>query len=147
MFEYSYCSKLRRASYRLLWCAVMNGGCPKLSWGRDVDWSKADPVLLAYGKGRVRGFCGNPNGVLDIVPVDTVTNATLAAMTSLARSNQLRVFQVATSHVNPLTLNALKDVVFDYFIQEPMLDRRGDIIKVCPFPTPAQLRILYVVCC
>ena len=29
----------------------------------------ADPLILAYGKGLIRGFFGDRNGVLDLVPV------------------------------------------------------------------------------
>ena len=38
----------------------------------------ADPIILAYGRGILREFPGLPDGVLDVIPVDLVVNATLA---------------------------------------------------------------------
>ena len=48
----------------------------------------ADPLIVAYGKGLIRGFVGDPAGVLDIVPVDAVANVMLAAMPGNARSDK-----------------------------------------------------------
>ena len=48
----------------------------------------ADPLIIAYGKNIIRGFVGDPAGVLDLVPVDSVVNVMLAAMPVTARSKQ-----------------------------------------------------------
>ena len=45
-----------------------------------------DPIVIAYGKGQLRGFVGDADGVLDVVPVDHVVNAMLAAMPRHART-------------------------------------------------------------
>ncbi len=39
----------------------------------------ADPLILAFGRGILPEFPGLPDGVLDVIPVDIVVNATLAA--------------------------------------------------------------------
>ncbi|HEX2315715.1 MAG TPA: SDR family oxidoreductase, partial [Thermomonospora sp.] len=39
----------------------------------------ADPLILAYGRGMLRALAGIPDGIVDIVPVDLVVNAVLAA--------------------------------------------------------------------
>eukprot|EP00793_Prasinoderma_coloniale_P003374 PRCOL_00006610-RA len=49
-----------------------------------------DPIIIAYGKGQLRGFLGDRNGVLDVVPVDHVVNAMLAAMPAHARAREGR---------------------------------------------------------
>ena len=46
----------------------------------------ADPLILAYGKGIIRGFVGNPKGILDLVPVDVVVNVMLPASLPAAAS-------------------------------------------------------------
>lgn len=43
-----------------------------------------DPMLVAYGRGRLPEFPGKPGAVLDIVPVDHVAHAILAALAEIA---------------------------------------------------------------
>lgn len=62
----------------------------------------ADPIILAFGKGHMEGFVGDRHGVLDIVPVDTVINAMLAACAVQAHAPGVQVYHVATSVLNPL---------------------------------------------
>jgi fatty acyl-CoA reductase len=44
----------------------------------------ADPLILAYGKGLIRGFVGDSTGVLDLVPVDAVVSVMLASLPETA---------------------------------------------------------------
>ena len=48
----------------------------------------ADPLIIAYGKGLIRGFVGDPESVLDVVPVDAVVNVMLTAMARNACSGK-----------------------------------------------------------
>jgi len=48
----------------------------------------ADPLIIAYGKGLIRGFVGDPESVLDLVPVDAVVNVMLTAMARNACSGK-----------------------------------------------------------
>jgi nucleoside-diphosphate-sugar epimerase len=85
----------------------------------------ADPVIIAYGKGRVPDFPANPNIVIDFIPVDYVVNAILAIVPHLDREGGLEVFHVATGTANPLTFGVLYDRARAHFREEPMLDRNG----------------------
>ena len=89
-----------------------------------------DPIIIAYGKGQIDGFCGDPEGCLDIVPADMVVNAILAAMPQLERRGGLDVYHVATSTANPLSNRAFVDAVTSHFRNSPMKDRRGEDIHV-----------------
>ena len=75
-------------------------------------------------KGALPEFPGLPDTVLDLIPVDIVVNATLAAATQ-ANSREVRVFQVASSTENPVRLATLFDNVRAHFLQYPLRDRDG----------------------
>src|SRR3712207_6278016 len=59
----------------------------------------ADPIIMAFAKGLIREFPGDPDSLVDIVPVDHVVNATLAA--AIRRPDDPEVFQVASGDRNP----------------------------------------------
>jgi nucleoside-diphosphate-sugar epimerase len=40
----------------------------------------ADPLIFGFGKGRIDDFPGNPQSVIDLIPVDFVVNAMLASL-------------------------------------------------------------------
>ncbi len=73
---------------------------PHTGWMEGIRM--ADPIILAFGKGHMDGFVGDRHGVLDIVPVDTVINAMLAACAAQANAPGVQVYHVATSVLNPL---------------------------------------------
>ena len=50
----------------------------------------ADPLILAFGRGQLPDFPGVPDSVLDIIPVDFVVNAMLAAAANPAGSAPAR---------------------------------------------------------
>ena len=114
----------------------------------------ADPLILAYGKGLIRGFVGDKEGVLDIVPVDAVVNVMLAALARSARSSEDRasnearherasnadpaddddkkdeiddvaVYHVATSTLNPLNFSEFLRIVSGHFAERPLADKRS----------------------
>ena len=104
----------------------------------------ADPLILAYGKGLIRGFVGDKQGVLDIVPVDAVVNVMLAALARKAgedgsrearTSDQLdavsadvddiTVYHVATSTLNPLNFAEFLRIVSGHFAEHPLADKRS----------------------
>ena len=80
---------------------------------------------------------------LDLVPVDMVVNAMLAALPRLARDGGLSVYQVATGARNPARMRHLHDLIVRYFQANPMFDRDGRPIHVKPlrFPPPALFRL------
>jgi len=88
----------------------------------------------------------NPSVKLDLVPVDMVVNAILAALTRLDRSKgrgEVEVIQVATSSENPVTLQELHTLIFEYFRKNPMLDKQGNAIRIRPlrFPNRKSFRL------
>ena len=103
----------------------------------------ADPLIAAIGKGRLRALPMKPDVHLDLVPVDMVVNALLASIPHAAREGGLHVYQVATGSRNPITLGALYDLIYRYFIRNPMLDKAGNPIRIryLAFPNPAAFRL------
>ncbi len=103
----------------------------------------ADPLIAAIGKGRLRSLPLNPDVVLDLVPVDMVVNATLATIPEVATKGGLRIYQVATGTRNPILLGTLYDLIYEYFVRNPMLDRAGKPIRIkrLKYRTPAQFRL------
>lgn len=104
----------------------------------------ADPLILAYGKGLIRGFVGDKQGVLDIVPVDAVVNVMLAALARKAGEDGSReartsdeldavsadvddiaVYHVATSTLNPLNFAEFLRIVSGHFAEHPLADKRS----------------------
>jgi hypothetical protein len=61
-----------------------------------------EPLVFGYGRGAMDGFPMDPELPLDIVPVDTSINAILAALAATAGRPGVHVFQIGTSHCNPL---------------------------------------------
>lgn len=98
-----------------------------------------DPLVAAYGRGMMPDFPLQRGLTLDIVPVDFVVNAVLAAATQCT-PEEVRVFQVATSSENPVTVNTLFDEVRAYFQAQPMLDRDGRAPRLHKWTYPGLLR-------
>ncbi|XP_010544518.1 PREDICTED: fatty acyl-CoA reductase 6, chloroplastic-like [Tarenaya hassleriana] len=94
----------------------------------------ADPVLLAYGKGQLPGFLGDPQTVVDIVPVDMAVNAAMAAMAKhgIDAKPGLHVYHATSSVVNPLLLYELFDLTHQHFCRSPLRDYKGEDIMIEP---------------
>ena len=69
----------------------------------------------------MRGFLANRDGVLDVLPVDTVINSMLAIMPRLADVDTLQVYHVATSVANPLVIDNFVEFVSEHFKNTPMV--------------------------
>ena len=115
---------------------------PYAGWGEGIRM--CDPIVIAYGKGQLRGFVGDADGVLDVVPVDHVVNAMLAAMPRHARTagehahfgddaggadGGIAVYQVATGTANPLGNRVFVEQVTRHFLEHPMADKTGAPIR------------------
>jgi len=103
----------------------------------------ADPLIAAIGKGRLRSLPLNPDVHLDLVPVDMVVNALLAALPRGAARDGLSVYQVATGSRNPISLGDLYDLIYRYFVRNPMLDKSGRPIRIkyLRFPSKSAFRL------
>ncbi|HET7273155.1 MAG TPA: HAD-IB family hydrolase [Rubrobacter sp.] len=99
----------------------------------------ADPIIMAFAKGILREFPGNPNSYVDIVPVDHVVNAILAA--GVRRPEDPEVFQVASGERNPIRYRDLYEIVREYFLKNPMRDSSGRPLKVPEWSFPGRRRV------
>lgn len=99
----------------------------------------ADPIIMAYAKGLLREFPGDPETLVDIVPVDHVVNAILAA--GVRRPESPEVFHVASGQRNPLRYRDLYDHVRDYFIKNPLRDSGGRPVQVPEWSFPGRGKV------
>jgi fatty acyl-CoA reductase len=96
----------------------------------------ADPIIMAFAKGIIREFPGDPESLVDIVPVDHVVNATLAA--AIRRPEEPEVFQVASGDRNPLRYRDLYEHVREYFLETPLRDSGGRPIQPTEWTFPGR---------
>ncbi len=99
----------------------------------------ADPIIMAFAKGLLREFPGDPESLVDLVPVDHVVNAVLAA--AIRRPVEPEVFQVASGERNPLRYRDFYEHVREYFIQKPLRDSGGRPIPVAEWSFPGRARV------
>ena len=84
----------------------------------------ADPIFLAYGSGLIAGrFTANRSITVDIVPVDMVANACLAAA-GHEPDGPIRTLNMGSSSRNPLTIEALSGLA-DALLPRAPAARRG----------------------
>lgn len=102
----------------------------------------ADPLLIAFGRGILKEFPGLPDSVLDVIPVDMVVNATLAAAASIPTGGPA-YFHVGSGATNPLTFRDLYDHVRRYFTAFPLPDgNKGHITPpTWKFPGSQQVEL------
>ncbi|XP_055811608.1 fatty acyl-CoA reductase 2, chloroplastic-like [Solanum dulcamara] len=91
-----------------------------------------DPSLFLYGKGELPGLYGDPDTHVDVIPVDLVVNATMAAIAKhgYLLSPQLNVYHLATTFVNPISIHQVFDYCYEYFTLFPFVNSKGDKIEV-----------------
>lgn len=95
----------------------------------------ADPLIIAYGRGQLPDFPGLPDSILDVIPVDFVVNAALAAAARPAKPNEAQYFQVVSGKSNPLPFHRMYENVNTYFTKNPLPDENGDIkVPLWRFP-------------
>ncbi|MGQ0775069.1 MAG: HAD-IB family hydrolase [Pseudonocardiales bacterium] len=102
----------------------------------------ADPLIIAYGRGVLREFPGLPDSVLDVIPVDLVVNAILAAAARPPATGSAYL-HVSSGASNPLTFRTMYALCREYFQAHPMPD--GDRGHVQPptwrFPGSQQVEL------
>ena len=100
----------------------------------------ADPVIMAFARGVLREFPGDPESLMDLVPVDHVVNAVIAA-TALGltrRPVEPEVYQVASGERNPLRFRDLYKHVREYFLKNPLRDAGGRPVPVPEWSFPGR---------
>lgn len=101
-----------------------------------------DPLIIAYGRGVLREFPGLPDSVVDVIPVDLVVNAILAAAARPPNAGPAYL-HVSSGASNPLTFQNMYVLCREYFDKHPMPD--GDRGHVTPptwlFPGSQQVEL------
>ena len=86
----------------------------------------ADPLIVAYGRGKLREFPASPRIALDLIPVDFVANGMIVA---LPVENEIRegvpVYHCASSDRHPLYLSDMTLAVERAYMKRPMNDDKG----------------------
>lgn len=113
----------------------------------------ADPLLVAYGRGRADELPGTAQAQLELIPVDFVANAMIAALAALiqatdaqspgpaATADSIPVYQLGSSR-NPITLGALMALARQGFARTPLRDEAGApiIVGAARFTAPERYR-------
>ncbi|KAL3327568.1 hypothetical protein AABB24_035310 [Solanum stoloniferum] len=91
-----------------------------------------DPLIFFYRKGDLPCLLGDPNGLVDLVPVDMVVNATMAAMAKHGnlQNRQLNIYHVASSSINPVSFSQIFDYSYNFFKLFPFVNKKGDKCEV-----------------
>jgi HAD superfamily hydrolase (TIGR01490 family) len=101
---------------------------PAAGW---IDGYKvADPLIAAYGRGLLPEFPSIADTILDIIPVDHVVNAILAAADAPPPVGDPQYFQVASGKRNPLRFGPAVRLIREYFEAHPLTDSAGLSISV-----------------
>lgn len=101
----------------------------------------ADPLILAFGRGQLPDFPGVPDSVLDIVPVDFVVNAILAAAAAPPPAGEPRYLHVASGATNPLPFHRMYANVREYFTAHPIPDEVRGTARVPTWQFPGDRRV------
>ncbi len=89
----------------------------------------ADPIILAYGRGLISRFPGEPSARFDAVPVDLVANACVAAGAH-PRAEGLRLVTVASGARNPIRAAEVVEQVTSHFRRHPLPDEDGIPVEI-----------------
>ncbi len=96
----------------------------------------SEPLIVGFAKGRLPDFPADPDIILDIIPVDFVVNAMLAAAEATAQRGGIEVYHVATGTQNPLYFRGIVEATYDYFVEHPMLENGKPIaVPVWQYPS------------
>jgi alcohol-forming fatty acyl-CoA reductase len=106
-----------------------------------AGFKMAEPIILAFGRGDLPDFPGIPDGVVDIIPVDLVVNATIAAAAHRPEPGSPVYYTICSGARNPLTFRLLHDLVREYFIAHPMEQRGRGATRVPQWQWPGSDRV------
>ena len=95
----------------------------------------ADPLILAYGRGQLPDFPGLPDSILDIIPVDYVVNAIIAAAGTDPSPEDPQYYHVNSGASNPLPFHEMYENVNEFFTANPLPHEDGHIsVPLWRFP-------------
>jgi len=93
----------------------------------------ADPMIMAYGRGKLTHFPADGRAPIDIIPVDLVANAMIATLPMPGDGRGLLVYQVGSSARDPMSCEHMTKYLAEGFRRRPMFDATGRPIKVGKF--------------
>lgn len=116
---------------------------PEPGWLENLN--VGDPLFVEFGRGRMPDFPLRLDTVFDIVPVDLVANAVVALLPHVAGMKTIGYYAIGSGGSNPLTGARLYEISTEYFLRQPMLDRRGRAIPppTWTFPTPERFQEMF----
>jgi len=95
---------------------------PQPGWIR--GFRMAEPLIVSFAKGELNTFPGFPEGIIDVIPVDMVAAAIIAAAAK-GPEPEPQVYQIASGAVNPLQFKVLLDTAMEWFQDHPVYDSKG----------------------
>jgi alcohol-forming fatty acyl-CoA reductase len=101
----------------------------------------AEPLILAYGRGELPDFPGVPDSTIDIIPIDYVVNATLAAAAAPPTPGEPAYLTICSGARNPLTFRRLYELVREYFTEHPLEQRDRGAVRVPTWEWPGADRV------
>ncbi len=103
----------------------------------------ADPIIMAFAKGILREFPGDPESLVDIVTVDHVVNALIAAVARglIDRPESPQVYQFASGERNPIRYRDFYEYVREYFTENPLRDSGGRPVPVPEWSFPGRKKV------
>jgi HAD superfamily hydrolase (TIGR01490 family) len=101
----------------------------------------AEPIILAYGRGDLPDFPGVPDSTIDIIPIDYVVNATLAAAAQTPEPGSPAYFTICSGARNPLSFHRLHALVKQYFTEHPLEQRDRGAVRVPQWEWPGADRV------
>ena len=99
----------------------------------------ADPIIMSFARGILREFPGDPRSIVDIVPVDHVVNAIIAA--AVRRPESPEVYQVASGELNPIRYRQFYELVREFFVENPLRDSSGRPLPLPEWSFPGRKRV------
>lgn len=113
--------------------AIIEGSFDEPTPGWIDGLRMADPIIVAYGKGKLNEFPAVGHIAIDLIPVDFVANAMIATLPVGERAqNRAAVFQCASSDRNPLVLDRMRTALIRAYRKRPMNDDAGRPIPAGP---------------
>ncbi|GIX68926.1 fatty acyl-CoA reductase [Caerostris extrusa] len=114
------CKELKKLMYWFILLQLI-----QIATGKKDTLKKGSGMVdlgLAIGKGFVRVLRGNPGVKIDIIPVDVVANAHIAAAWSVAakRSSSPLVVNCTSSDVSECTLHDYTSTLFNMTMKHPL---------------------------
>ena len=115
--------------------AIIEGSYDEPAPGWIDGLRMADPLILAFGRGKLNEFPADRDIVLDLIPVDFVANAMIATLPAGVQGKHLEVYQCSSGGRNPVHFRFITDAVREAFRRRPMRDEAGRPIRVTTMRT------------